>query len=72
MTWDEIMQIENPNEALLKIDEKIVKEYLSIAEMEKQILNYMEKHGVSMEEMAFYPDGRHVIGYQLDVGENRE
>ena len=61
MTWDEIMKIQDPHKALIQIDKKIGEEKLSIQDMEDAIEKYTQIHGITQEEMAFYPSGDRVI-----------
>ena len=65
MTWSKIMKIQNPNEAMLKIAEKIDRENLSIEKMEDAIFRYARRHRILPDEMAYYPNGDNVMaGYK--------
>lgn len=61
MSWDEIMNMENPNKALLAIEKKIETEDLGLVEMENRVEEYAQKHGITTDEMSFYPNGERVI-----------
>ena len=61
MRWMEIMKIENPNQALIAIYEKVDSEMLSLQEMEDMVEMYAEIHGIIVDEMAYYPNGDNVI-----------
>ncbi len=62
MTWDEIMKIQDPHKALLEIERKVHVEFLPIQDMEDAVEKYIQIHGITLEEMAFYPNGDRVIG----------
>ena len=62
MEWNKIMTMRNPHEALKRIEEKVAKENLSIQEMEDKVEEYAQRHGIMVEEMAYYPDGESVLG----------
>ncbi len=64
MDWKEIVNINNPRQAMLEIDKMVSKENLLLEEMIEIVEQYAELHGVTIEEMSFYPDGRRVIGTQ--------
>ena len=64
MTWDEIMKIQDPHKALLEIERKIREENLPIQDMMDEGERYARIHGITVEDMAFYPDGDRVIGPQ--------
>ena len=61
MTWDEIMKIENPNEALLAMEKKVETENLDFTEMIEMVEKYKKLHGVDIYEMGYYPNGEQVI-----------
>ena len=61
MTWDEIMKIKNPNEAMLTMEKKVKAENLHPLDWLEMVEKYMEIHGVTMDEMAYYPNGEQVI-----------
>lgn len=63
MTWDEIMKIEDPREAMKAIDKKAKEEKTAIAEIEKIIEKYTTIHQVTEDEMCFYPNGERVLKY---------
>lgn len=52
------LRIKNPNEALLKIS---TAEDLSIQEVEDILQEYAKQHGVTLEDMAYYPNGDGVM-----------
>ena len=62
MEWKKIMAMSDPHEALKRIAEKVDKEALSIEEMEDRVQEYAHRHGIMVEEMAYYPDGESVLG----------
>lgn len=61
MTRDEIMKIENPNEALLAMEKKVETENLNFTEMIEMVEKYTKVHGITSDEMAYYPNGEQVI-----------
>ena len=61
MSWDEIMKIQNPHKALELIEQKVKDENLSFLVMVDKIEQYENMHGVTGDEMAFYPNGERVI-----------
>ena len=62
MEWKKIMAMRDPHEALKRIAEKVDKDNLSIQEMEDKVDEYAQRHGIMVEEMAYYPDGESVLG----------
>lgn len=54
MCKEKYLQIKNPNEALQKIS---TAEELSVQEIEDLLLEYAEVHGVTIDDMAYYPNG---------------
>ncbi len=65
MTWEEIMEIKNPTEALKQIVEKVVVEELSLVEQEERVREYELLHDIDTYEMSFYPNGERVITLEL-------
>lgn len=61
MDWNEIMAIENPHEALKQMAKKVDEENLPIEELEIQPERYAKLHGITVDEMAFYPNGGRVL-----------
>ncbi len=61
MDWQTIMEMKNPRKALIAINEKVEKEMLPLEEMAKAVEKYAEKHGITVEEMAYYPNGENVL-----------
>lgn len=61
MEWKEIMAMHNPHEALKQIEKKIETENLSLQVMEDRVEEYATLHGITTDEMAFYPNGERVI-----------
>ncbi len=61
MDWDKIMEMEDPHKALLAIVEKIEMDDLGLVEMEDRVDQYANLHGITVDEMAFYPNGKRVI-----------
>ena len=61
MSWNEIMNIKDPHKALLAIAEKIEADDLGLVEMENRVEQYANLHGITPDEMAFYPNGERVI-----------
>ncbi len=61
MNWSEIMEMKDPNEALLKIAETVEREDLPIEEMEKAMFRYAKKHKILVDQMAYYPNGDNVM-----------
>ena len=61
MEWNQIMEMNNPHKALLAIVEKIEVEDLGLVELEDRVQEYAAKHGVTLDEMSFYPNGERVI-----------
>ena len=62
MSWDEIMKISDPHEALKQIEQKIRTENLLLQEMEDKVEEYANLHGIDTFDMAFYPNGERVLG----------
>ena len=62
MHWTEIMQIKDPHEALRKIEEKVDKENLPIEEMVNAMEQYVVMHKITVDQMAYYPNGESVLG----------
>ena len=65
MTWEEIMEIKNPNEALKQIVEKVIVEDLSLLEQAERTREYERLHDVDSYEMALDPNGESVITLEL-------
>ena len=63
MTWDEIMKMNNPYEALKQIEAKVDRDNLAIEEMEVQTARYAKLHGITVDQMAFYPNGERVLSW---------
>ena len=61
MEWKQIMAMKNPHEALKQIEAKVDRENLPIDEMEAQTEKYAKLHGITVEQMAFYPSGEMVL-----------
>lgn len=61
MNWDEIMQMEDPHEALKAIVQKGHTELTPLEEMMELVDRYSKLHKVSVDEMSFYPNGDRVI-----------
>ncbi len=61
MDWDKIMEIKDPHKALLAIAEKVETDNLGLVEMESRVEQYANLHGITTDEMAFYPNGERVI-----------
>lgn len=61
MDWDKIMEMKDPHKALLAIAEKIEADDLGLVEMENRVEQYADLHGITPDEMAFYPNGERVI-----------
>jgi hypothetical protein len=66
--WDEIMVMENPHKAYLAIEKKIWDENLSFQEMLDRIEEYLEKHGIELEEMTHDPNGENVVQKEIEEG----
>ena len=62
MEWKQIMEMQNPHEALKASEAKVDREDLPIEEMEQMVEKYATLHGISIEEMAYYPNGESVLG----------
>lgn len=62
MDWDKIMEMKDPHKALLAIAEKIEADDLGLVEMENRVEQYADLHGITTDEMAFYPNGERVLG----------
>lgn len=61
MEWKQIMEMSDPHKALLAIAEKIEADDLGLVEMENRVEQYANLHGITPDEMAFYPNGERVI-----------
>ena len=61
MDWNEIMMIENPHEALKHMAKKVDEENLPLQGMEDRVEEYARRHGITVDEMAFYPNGGRVL-----------
>ena len=61
MEWKQIMEMHDPHKALLAIVEKIEADDLGLVEMENRVEQYANLHGITPDEMAFYPNGERVI-----------
>ena len=58
MDKEKYLQIENPNEALRQIS---TAEELSVQEIEDLLQEYARRHGVTLDDMAYYPNGEGVM-----------
>lgn len=58
MKYKEYLTINDPHEALRAI---ALSEKLSLEEMEEAVALYAELHGITVEEMSYYPNGENVI-----------
>ena len=58
----EILSITDPRQANIKI---WTDKDLTLTEMEQITTAYQEKHGVGMEEMCFYPNGKRVLTAEM-------
>lgn len=65
MDWQEIMKISDPNEAMKQIALKVDREKLPVQEMEDQMEAYKRIHNVTVDEMAYYPNGEQVVTEEL-------
>ena len=63
MEWEQIMKIENPYEALRQMEKKVDEENLPVEELEIQPERYAKLHGITVDQMAFYPNGDRVLDY---------
>lgn len=63
--WQKIMQNEDPNEALKQIALKVDREGLPVQEMEDRIEEYKRINNVTVDEMAYYPNGDQVVTAEL-------
>ena len=61
MDWDEIMKMDDPHEALKQMVKKVDEENLPIEELEIQPERYAKLHRITVDQMAFYPNGDRVI-----------
>ena len=61
MDWDEIMKMKDPHEALKAMDRKVEAEDISLVEMEEMVLKYAKLRRITVDEMAFYPNGERVL-----------
>ncbi len=61
MEWKEIMELKDPYEAMKKIALKTWVEKLPLEEMMKATEKYAKIHGITEEEMAYYPNGEQVV-----------
>ena len=61
MEWKAIMEMRDPHEALKRIVQKVEVENLSLQELEDRVEQYAKMHGITTDEMAFYPNGDKVI-----------
>ena len=59
---EEILAISNLNEAYLRL---ALDESLPLDEKEKILMLYEEKHNVTGDEMAFYPNGEQVLTEEM-------
>ena len=55
--YREYLEIENPNEAMKAI---LLTKTLTLEEVEEVIDLYIQLHGVTFDEMSFYPNGEQV------------
>lgn len=65
MDWQEIMGIKDPNEAMKQIALKVEREELPVQEMEDWIEEYKRLYNVTVDEMAYYPNGEQVVTEEL-------
>lgn len=65
MDWQEIMEIKDPNEAMKQIALKVDREELPVREMEDWIEEYKRIHNVTVDEMAYYPNGEQVVTEEI-------
>lgn len=56
-----IMEIEDPRKAFIEMVMLIYRENLDLPLLLEAEEEYMAKHGVELEEMAFYPNGERVL-----------
>ena len=63
MDWDEIMKMNDPHEALKQMEKKVEEENLPIEELEVQPERYAKLHGITVDQMAFYPNGERVLDH---------
>lgn len=59
---EEILSISNPNKAYMMI---ATDEEISLDEAEEILELYQEMHGVTLIEMAFYPNGEKVLSEEM-------
>ena len=58
MKYREYLTINDPHEALKTI---ALSEELSLEEIEEAVTMYAKLHGITVEEMSYYPNGENVI-----------
>lgn len=58
MKYREYLKIQDPHEALKAI---ALSETLGLEEIEEAVALYAEVHGITVEEMSFYPNGERVL-----------
>jgi len=62
---ENVMRMENPQEATIELMRLVHQENMTMDILDEAIDEYMEKHGVDLDEMCLYPDGRFVITQEL-------
>ena len=58
MKYEKYLKIPDPHEALKAI---ALSEALGLNEIEEAVALYAEIHGITTEEMAYYPNGERVL-----------
>ena len=63
MAMEQIMQMEDPHEALKAI--MAGSKYLSLTEIFEVVERYLQLHQIDLDKMAFYPNGERVVTLEM-------